>query len=209
MLTEGDVWGKVVSEGAKWGTCARCDGFHQGIRAPILWKEQSTSPRITGALTASDSRWRARSKVTTAMFIGMYVHSIDDKGRLAVPMKFRDDLAHGAVVTRGLDTSLFLLPLEEWGKLAEKLAGLPLGQASSRAFSRLMLAGAMEVKLDGQGRFVVPEYLRQYAGLQKNVVVVGVNNRLELWDEEKWNAYTQQTEKDAEQIAEQLGGLGI
>ena len=143
------------------------------------------------------------------MFIGMYVHSIDDKGRLAVPMKFRDDLAHGAVVTRGLDTSLFLLPLEEWGKLAEKLAGLPLGQASSRAFSRLMLAGAMEVKLDGQGRCIVPEYLRQYAGLQKNVVVVGVNNRIELWDEERWNAYTTETEKNAEQIAEQLGGLGI
>ncbi len=143
------------------------------------------------------------------MFIGTYVHSIDDKGRIAVPMKFRDDLAHGAVVTRGLDASLFLLPLEEWGKLAEKLAGLPLGQASSRAFSRLMLAGAMEVKLDGQGRFIVPEYLRAYAALKKNVIVVGVNNRIELWDEEEWNAYATKTEDDAEAIAEQLGSLGI
>lgn len=143
------------------------------------------------------------------MFLGQYQHSIDDKGRLAVPMKFRDDLAKGAVVTRGLDTSLFLLPLEEWGKLAEKLASLPLGQASSRAFSRLMLAGAMDVKLDAQGRFVVPEYLRAYAGLQRNVVIVGVNNRIELWDEEEWNAYTKKTEEDAESIAEQLGGLGM
>lgn len=143
------------------------------------------------------------------MFLGQYQHSIDDKGRLAVPMKFRDDLAKGAVVTRGLDTSLFLLPLEEWGKLAEKLASLPLGQASSRAFSRLMLAGAMDVKLDAQGRFVVPEYLRAYAGLQRNVVIVGVHNRVELWDEEEWNAYTKKTEEDAESIAEQLGGLGM
>lgn len=143
------------------------------------------------------------------MFIGQYLHSIDDKGRIAVPMKFRDDLVKGAVVTRGLDTSLFLLPLEEWGKLAEKLASLPLGQASSRAFSRLMLAGAMDVKLDGQGRFVVPEYLREYAGLRKNVVVVGVHNRVELWDEEEWKRYSQKTEEDAEAIAEQLGGLGM
>lgn len=143
------------------------------------------------------------------MFLGQYLHSIDDKGRLAVPMKFRDDLVKGAVVTRGLDTSLFLLPLEEWGKLAEKLASLPLGQASSRAFSRLMLAGAMDVKLDGQGRFVIPEYLREYAGLHKNVVVVGVHNRVELWDEEEWKKYTEKTEEDAEAIAEQLGGLGM
>lgn len=143
------------------------------------------------------------------MFLGQYLHSIDDKGRIAVPTKFRDDLAQGAVVTRGLDTSLFLLPLEEWGKLAEKLASLPLGQASSRAFSRLMLAGAMDVKLDGQGRFVIPEYLRTYAGLQRNVVVVGVHNRIELWDEEEWKRYTEKTEQDAEAIAEQLGGLGM
>lgn len=143
------------------------------------------------------------------MFLGEYHHSIDDKGRVSVPTKFRDDLAKGAVVTRGLDTSLFLLPLEEWGKLADKLAGLPLGQANSRAFSRLMLAGAMDVRLDGQGRFVIPEYLREYAGLKKDVVVVGVHNRLELWDEEEWKQYTAKTEEDAETIAEQLGGLGI
>lgn len=143
------------------------------------------------------------------MFLGEYHHSIDDKGRLAVPTKFRDDLAQGAVVTRGLDTSLFLLPLEEWGKLAEKLAGLPLGQANSRAFARLMLAGAMDVRLDGQGRFTVPEYLRDYAVLKKDVVIVGVHNRLEVWDEEEWRRYVAQTEEDAESIAEKLGEMGI
>ncbi len=141
------------------------------------------------------------------MFIGEYHHQIDEKGRLAIPTKFRQDLAHGAVVTRGLDSSLFLLPLEEWGKLADKIANLPLGQANSRAFARLMLAGAMDVAPDKQGRFVVPEYLRTYAGLQKSVVIVGVNTRLEIWDQSAWAAYCAKTEEDASAIAEQLGGL--
>lgn len=143
------------------------------------------------------------------MFIGEYHHSIDEKGRLAVPTKFRKDLAKGAVVTRGLDSSLFLLPLEEWDKLSEKLASLPLGQANSRAFSRLMLAGAMDIGLDKQGRFVVPEYLRLYAGLGKKVVIVGIHTRMEIWDESKWEAYNKQTEKEAVNIAEELGKLGI
>lgn len=143
------------------------------------------------------------------MFIGEYNHQIDDKGRISVPVKFRNDLVKGAVVTRGLDSSLFLLPLEEWGKLADSLANLPLGKSNSRAFARLMLAGAMDVKLDKQGRFIVPEYLRGYADLKKKVVIVGVNTRLELWNNEKWEAYRSQTEADAESIAEQLGDLGI
>ena len=142
-------------------------------------------------------------------FIGEYHHSIDEKGRLAVPTKFRSNLAKGAVVTRGLDSSLFLLPLEEWGKLSEKIASLPLGQARSRAFARLMLAGAMDVRLDKQGRFVIPEYLRDYPQLKKSVVVVGVHSRLELWDKDTWEAYRQQTEEDAVDIAEELGQLGL
>ena len=121
------------------------------------------------------------------MFIGEYNHTIDDKGRLNIPVKFRQDLAKGAVVTRGLDASLFLFPKEEWDKLASKLAGLPLGQSNTRAFARLMLAGAMDVEMDKQGRLVLPEYLRQYAGIKKSVVVAGLYTRLELWDEERWN----------------------
>jgi MraZ protein len=143
------------------------------------------------------------------MFLGQYNHTIDDKGRLAVPMKFRESLARGAVVTRGLDSSLFLLPLEEWDKLAATLASLPLGQSNARAFARLMLAGAMDVALDKQGRCIVPDYLRAYAGLTKDVVIVGVNTRLELWDAARWATYVAQTEKDAEGIAEKLGELGI
>ena len=150
-----------------------------------------------------------RNNCLLFMFIGEYHHQIDDKGRMAIPTKFRPDLVKGAVVTRGLDSSLFLLPMEEWGKLAEKLAGLPLGQANSRAFARLMLAGAMDVTFDKQGRFVIPEYLRQYAGIAKKVVIVGVHTRLEIWDEDTWNSYRTSTEEEAGAIAEQLGALGI
>ncbi len=143
------------------------------------------------------------------MFIGEFHLTIDDKGRLAVPVKFRSALATGAVVTRGLDTSLFLLPLGTWEKLAAKLAALPLGSAASRSFARFMLAGAMEVTLDAQGRFVVPEYLRTHAGLQKDAVLVGINDRLELWDKERWQKYAQQAEVQAEAVAESLGELGV
>jgi len=143
------------------------------------------------------------------MFIGEYKHTIDEKGRLAIPVKFRQDLARGAVVTRGLDASLFLFPKEEWDKLAEKLAGLPLGQSNSRAFARLMLAGAMDVEVDKQGRMVVPEYLRSYAGITKNTVIAGLYNRLELWDAERWEAYKKKTETEVGDIAEKLGELGV
>lgn len=163
---------------------------------------------LTFYFHAYPDRW-ANLSTLRPMFIGEYKHTIDDKGRLAIPVKFRGDLASGAVVTRGLDTSLFLFPKEEWDKLAEKLAGLPLGQSNSRAFSRLMLAGAMDVEMDKQGRLVLPEYLRTYAGIEKSAVVVGVYNRLELWDNAKWDAYKAKTESDVGNIAEQLGGLGI
>jgi len=143
------------------------------------------------------------------MFIGEYQHSLDDKGRLAVPSKFRASLKNGAVVTRGLDNSLFLYTKEEWEKLAEKLANLPFSQANTRAFARLMLAGAMDVKVDKQGRVIIPEYLRKYAGLHKNTVIAGLYNRLEIWDITEWEKYKQQTEAASSSIAEQLGELGI
>jgi MraZ protein len=143
------------------------------------------------------------------MFIGEYQHNIDDKGRLAVPVKFRDDLAKGAVVTRGLDNCLFLYTQEEWEKLATKLASLSIAQANSRAFSRLMLSGAMDVKIDKQGRVVLPDYLRKYAAINKKVVVAGLYNRLEIWDDKIWDQYKTNTEKDSNNIAEELGSLDI
>jgi MraZ protein len=143
------------------------------------------------------------------MFIGEYRHSLDDKARLAIPAKFRGDLESGAIVTRGLDGCLYVYTAAEWQKLAEKLAAMPMSQSNSRAFARLMLAGAMDVAVDKQGRIVLPDYLRAYAGLKKDVVVAGLYNHLELWDAKAWSAYKAKTEKGSADIAEQLGQLGV
>ncbi|KKQ18869.1 MAG: Protein MraZ [Berkelbacteria bacterium GW2011_GWA1_36_9] len=143
------------------------------------------------------------------MFIGEYTHSIDEKGRMAVPSKMRRDISSGAVVTRGIDNCLWLFPKKEWQTLAEKLASLPLTDANSRAFSRLMLAGAMEVEFDTQGRILLPGYLRTFAGLKKNAIVAGLYNRLEIWDLQKWNSYKEKTEKETDQIAKHMADLGI
>jgi len=145
----------------------------------------------------------------TTMFIGEYTHNLDEKGRLAVPKKFRAELSKGAVVTRGLDNCLFLYTKIEWKKLADKLAGLPFSQANSRAFARLMLAGAMDVKTDKQGRVILPEYLRSFAGLKKNIIVAGLYNRLEIWDQKKWADYKNKTESESSAISEQMFELGI
>jgi len=143
------------------------------------------------------------------MFIGEYNHILDDKGRVAVPVKFRALLKEGAVVTKGLDNCLFLYTKNEWQELAVKLSKLPIGPANTRAFSRLMLAGAMAVDFDNQGRIMLPEYLRKFAGLKKKLVIAGLYNRLEIWDETAWNKYKQGTEKKSADIAEALGGLGV
>lgn len=146
---------------------------------------------------------------TINMFIGEYSHNLDDKGRLAIPAKFRNQVKKGAVVTRGLDNCLFLYTKAEWEKLAEKLATLPISQANSRAFARLMLAGAMDVEVDKQGRAILPEYLRRFAGLKKEVVLAGLYNRIEIWDSANWNIYKSQTEKESGNIAERMAELGV
>lgn len=143
------------------------------------------------------------------MFLGEYNYSIDDKKRLAVPAKFRQKLGKQAVITRGLDNCLFLYSLKEWGILAEKLSKLPISQSDARGFARIMLAGAMEVSLDSLGRILIPDYLKQYASLQKKVVIAGLYNRVEIWDEQKWNFYKDKTEKEAGNIAERLKELGV
>jgi len=136
------------------------------------------------------------------MFIGEYHHNIDEKGRLALPTKFRKDLAKGIVVTRGLDHCLFVYTQEMWEKMAGRIANLPMNQKNNRAFARLMMAGAMDSKIDGQGRVVLPDYLRTFGGLTKNVVVAGVQDRLEIWDEIAWARYTKDAEQHSEEIAE-------
>ncbi len=143
------------------------------------------------------------------MLLGEYNHTLDNKGRMAIPAKFRDKMTAGAIITRGIDNCLFVFASAEWENLAKKLIALPLAQANSRAFMRLMLAGATDVELDGQGRILIPDYLRKYAGLKKETVVAGLYNRIEIWDEAAWSTYKTKTENASEQIAEQLGELGI
>ena len=143
------------------------------------------------------------------MLLGEYKHTVDEKGRVAVPAKFRDAFAAGAIITRGLDHSLFIFSMAEWEALARKLVALPIAQSNSRAFARLMLAGAMDVKLDQQGRILIPDYLREYATLGRQVVLAGLMNRIEVWDAELWAGYKAKTESASDHIAEQLGELGI
>jgi MraZ protein len=143
------------------------------------------------------------------MFIGEYNHNIDSKGRLAIPAKFRAVLKKGAVVTKGLDNCLFLYSKEEFKEMAKKAASLPISQAKARAFARHMLAGAMDVEFDGQGRITLPEYLRSFSSLKKKAIVAGLYNHLEIWDESAWNKYKSNSEKNSSAIAEALGDLGI
>jgi len=150
-----------------------------------------------------------RFAFTRQMLLGEYTHNLDQKGRMAIPAKFRETLAGGAIITRGLDACLFIFANTEWEKLVMKINALPLAQANSRAFTRLMLAGAMDVEIDKQGRILVPDYLRKFAGLSKEVVVAGLYTRVEIWDKNRWAEYKRKTESASEEIAEKLGELGI
>ncbi len=143
------------------------------------------------------------------MFIGEYNHNLDDKGRLAIPAKFRNILKKGAVVTKGLDNCLFLYSKEQFEKIAQKFAALPISQAKARAFSRHMLAGAMDVDFDNQGRITLPEYLRKFSGLKKSTIIAGLYSHLEIWDAEAWETYKSTAEANSNAIAEELGDFGV
>ncbi|HXK37415.1 MAG TPA: division/cell wall cluster transcriptional repressor MraZ [Candidatus Paceibacterota bacterium] len=142
------------------------------------------------------------------MLIGEFTHNLDPKKRLSIPVRFRKELGEGAVLTRGLDGCLWLFPQPQWRVLAERIAALPMAQADSRSFSRLLLSGASEVQFDSLGRILVPEYLKAYAALKREVVIAGVHTRLELWDKGTWTAYKRKLEKDGDAIAQKLGDLG-
>ncbi len=143
------------------------------------------------------------------MFLGEYSHNIDNKNRLAVPVKFRADLKQGAVITRGLDNCLFMFTKKEWEKFVEKVSTLSLTQANARSFSRMMLMGAMEVKIDKLGRIVLPDFLKKFASLKKKVIIGGVFNRIEIWDEAKWEVYKRKSEANVEKTAEELFDMGM
>ena len=143
------------------------------------------------------------------MLIGQYEHTIDAKKRLALPAKFRGELGDKIIITRGIEGCLAVYTEVEWKIMSDKLATLTISQAEARSFTRMILAGAMEVTLDKLGRILVPDYLKDYAGLKKNVVVCGLSNRLEIWDAEKWDTYKKEAEKGVDEIVSKLGGLGI
>jgi len=146
---------------------------------------------------------------TVNMLIGQYEHTIDTKKRLALPVKFRGELGDKIIITRGVDGCLFVYTQQEWQSVSAKWSTLTISQTEARSFARMMLAGAMEVSLDKLGRILVPDYLKEYAGLNKNVVICGLSNRLEIWDANKWQAYKKAAEKGVDEIVSKLGGLGI
>jgi len=143
------------------------------------------------------------------MFIGEFSHAVDAKGRVALPGRYRKALQKGVVVTKGLDGCLWVYARGEWETLAKKLSALPVSQSRNRSFVRLMLAGAMDIDVDSQGRINLPNYLLDYGNLKKRVIVAGLYNRLEIWNEKNWDGYKKQMEKDSTKIADSLSELGI
>lgn len=143
------------------------------------------------------------------MLVGEYNYTIDQKGRLALPPKFREHLGKDVVVTCGLERCLWVYPRREWEVWAKKLMKLPLSQANTRAFVRFMLSGARDVAFDRQGRIVIPESLRRYGLIEKRVVAIGLYSKIEIWNESAWQQYREQTEHGSGDIAEKLGELGL
>jgi len=143
------------------------------------------------------------------LFYGEYQHSLDAKGRVIIPSKFREGLGEKFILTKGLDSCLFIYSLDEWSNLEAKLKTLPFTDKDVRAFVRFFFAGATECEVDKQGRILIPQNLRQYASLDKDVYIIGVSTRVEVWDKVKWEDYTNSDNVSADQIAEKMAMLGI
>ncbi len=143
------------------------------------------------------------------MLIGEYKHTLDEKRRIALPAKFRRALGKKVIITRGLDSCLFVFSKAEWQSIVEKLNQLSMGQADSRAFARYFFAGASELEVDQIGRILVPSELTAHAKLAKKAILIGVNDRCEIWNEAKWLKYKTSVEKEADTVAETLGNIGV
>jgi MraZ protein len=143
------------------------------------------------------------------MFLGEYSHTIDDKGRLTIPARFRDELESGVVITRGLDGCLWAYSRSEWDELADKIGKLPTTNPAARNFSRFMFSSAFDSIPDRQGRILLPQKLRDYAGIQDETIIIGVKNKLEIWNPAKWAEVVAAVEQGTEDIAVQLQDLGI
>lgn len=143
------------------------------------------------------------------MLIGEYKHTIDEKNRMSFPIKFRKEMGKTVVVTPGLDKCLFIFTLKEWSRIAGKLSEASMLSADNRSFNRYLLGGATEVGVDPQGRILIPDFLKDRAGLAGKVAVVGVHTRVELWDQASWDTYKKSVEAQADDLAEKLGGVGV
>jgi MraZ protein len=142
------------------------------------------------------------------MFIGEYRHTFDAKNRISLPAKFRKELGVSVIVTRGLDHCLYVYPKASWKKEAARISAYSSGSAAGRGLARLMLAGASEADVDSTGRILIPDYLKTFASLSVKSVIAGVSDRVEVWDEQAWETYTKNIERDADQFAEKLGDAG-
>jgi MraZ protein len=143
------------------------------------------------------------------MLIGEYRHTVDDKRRVSLPAKFREEISDDVVITRGLDSCLFVYPHDEWEEISKQLSQMSIGQSDSRGFNRFILSGAQEISIDSAGRILIPEYLQDFAEIKEQVVLAGVNNRIEIWDESQWDTYRDRIEEDADDLAEKLGEFGM
>ena len=143
------------------------------------------------------------------MFIGEYEHSVDVKGRIIMPSKLRENIGEKFIITKGLDKCLFAYSTSEWANFEEKLKTLPLTNKNARDFVRFFLSGAVECEIDKQGRFLVPANLRAYASIEKEIVIIGVGTRLEIWNKEAWTSYSSEENISADEIAENMTMLGI
>lgn len=143
------------------------------------------------------------------MLIGEYTHTIDDKKRVSLPVKFRKEMGKKVVVTPGLDGCLFVFTLSQWNKISDKLSQSSMLQADNRSFNRFMFGGAVEIEVDSIGRVLLPDFLTTRASLKNSVAIIGVQDRVEIWNETAWNEYKKVVEKQADSLAEKLGGAGI
>lgn len=143
------------------------------------------------------------------MFIGEYQNSIDTKGRVIIPSKFREEIGGKFILTKGLDHCLYIYPMEEWSKFQEKLVSLPVTNKDARAFVRYFFSSAVECEVDKQGRLTIPQHLREHAKIDKELVTIGVLSKIEIWSKQEWDDYNEETNLGPEEIAEKMAEFGI
>ncbi|MES2470692.1 MAG: division/cell wall cluster transcriptional repressor MraZ [Patescibacteria group bacterium] len=160
-------------------------------------------------MLSSGRKWDSFLSLGNIMLIGEYTHSIDDKNRLSMPSKFRQEMGKKVVLTPGLDNCLFVFTIKEWERISARLAESSMLQADTRSFNRFLFGGAVEAEIDSIGRVLVPDFLRDRAGLKTKVSIIGVQNRVEIWNEDSWKEYKKVVERQADSLAEKLGQVGM